>query len=54
MARLSCFMTLRATGEAATLDSTRFFTDWPRVLSAALPDLEVEIASTGRVPSAVV
>ena len=54
VARLSCFVTLRATGEAATLHATRFFADWPQALSGALPDLEVEIAGTGRVPSAVV
>jgi len=54
VARVSCFVTLRATGEEVTLDGTRYLIDWPRVLSAALPNLEVEIDGVGPVPSAVI
>lgn len=54
VARLSCFVTLRVSGEPALLDATHYCRAWPDVLAGLLGGLEVELDGGQRVPGRVV
>ncbi len=54
VARVTCFVTLRASGTEDVLDAAPSFLDWPDVLSRALERLVVEVDGAGELPTRVV
>ena len=54
VARVTCFVTLRASGDEDVLDAASSFLDWPDVLSRALERLVVEVDGAGELPTRVV
>ena len=54
VARVTCFVTLRLSGQGAQLGETRWAAGWPEALTPALDGMAVEIDTVGTVPARVV
>ena len=54
VARVTCFVTLRLSGQGAQLGETRWAAGWPEALTPALDGMAVEIDTVGTVPASVV